>query len=1033
MTLDQPRGVAYDRHGWIINGRRPFIYGGELHYFRIPPDLWEDRLLKARRAFLNTVGVYMPWNWHAPRPGAATFDGDRDVERWLSLIEAQGMHIIARPGPYICSEWDFGGFPGWLLASPREMRSLDPAYLEPVEGWLAVIDPIIARHQAGDGGGVILYQVENEYFWGDLPYLQHLKRVAESHGIAVPVVANENRAVRGSDLIETLDPYPRLLWDLLHVESAVHDLRAAQPDKPPFGMEVQGGFFSMTGFPHTAFSVYGGGRISPEWTEVYLKTLIAAGLNGLVIYMFHGGTNFARWRAKYVTTTYDFDAAVREWGELSERYYVARRIGGFLASLGETLVGTAPAPDLGRTSDRGVQLLARAGDGAAFLFPRNLGAQERPVSITFAHPATGQPQTIPRRGAYIAAPRSMAILPVSVSLRAGLVLQYCTSQLFHLTGGGAQEDSEGDSGETTLILWERDGFAGELLLSGPPPGDARVDGPAQATVEPDGLLLAYRHAPPPQRVCVVWPDARPLSILILDRERAGRCWLPERGGQAIPLASNLYLLRQAQEQGDRWLLDVELRGGAPVEVAFPCAAPPRAITLDDQPAHVVVYEAPGLARATFAAPDPPDLFWDLAGSWRAHPDEAEAGSEYDDAGWTPGEAGQSLEAQGFYDNGYFWYRRDFELDRQRDHLWMTCPDFTDEATAYVNGHVVGYGLHRLEADIAGQVRPGRNLLALRLESTGREHMGFPWPNGLIQPVYLAVQPRALSIRAWRWRLCAPLPIDALTAVPPEATPAGDDSVWPTVELDPWVDSRIANRWPDVQGVWYRARVDVPAEWAGRALSLEFDEVKDEAWVYVNGQAAGRIVNRAFHSRAPSRALALDGAIRCGETNLLAVYTPFYWQAGGLNRRVRLVAYDHALRQGWRIAPGLGGERAGWASPAFDDAGWRVVDAPEAPAQGAGVAWYRRQVEIALPEGWVTPLRLTLAETPGTATLYFNGTMIGRYGEEGPQRDFYIYEPLLRRVNTVALAVDGRGKPARLGRVSISPYCTTRRSRICVQW
>ncbi|WP_449462331.1 beta-galactosidase [Tardisphaera miroshnichenkoae] len=34
--------------------------------------------------------------------------------------------------------------------------------------------------------------------------------------------------------------------------------------------------------------------------------------------MFHGGTNFARWTGRWMTTTYDYDAMVREWGELSE-------------------------------------------------------------------------------------------------------------------------------------------------------------------------------------------------------------------------------------------------------------------------------------------------------------------------------------------------------------------------------------------------------------------------------------------------------------------------------------------------------------------------------------------------------------------------------------------------------------------------------------------------------------------------------------------------------------------------------------------
>ena len=588
-------GVTYDRHGWILEGRRPFLYSGEIHYFRVPPDQWTDRLFKARQAFLNAIGAYMAWNWHEPRPGEMDFSGDRDLDRWLRLIEEQGLYIIARPGPYICSEWDFGGFPGWLAAAPRMMRSLDPAYMEPCTRWLEAVDRIIAPHQLGQGGRVILYQIENEYFWGDLPYHLRLKQLAEEHGITVPIVTNENKATRGSPIIETPDPYPRHVWDVLFPEHAVRELREMQPDKPPFGMEVQGGFFSMTGAPFTAYSRFAGGSIDPGWTDVYIKTLIAAGLNGVNYYMFHGGTNFGRFAGKYMTTTYDFDAAVREWGELSDRYYVIRRLGGFLASLGEALVSTDPVASSGQPMDLGVQVLARQGNGVAFLFPRNLHACALETPLSFQHPLTGQTRTIPRRGMYVAAPYSMGLLPIAIPLRAGLTLEHTTSQVFHL--------SDGD--ETTLVLWEREGFAGELLLSGPPAAAASWAGPVEAAVEPDGLLLTYRHTHQPQLARVSWPGQRPLHLLIVDAVTAGRTWLPERQGQITPLPSSIYLLRGAQGDGDEWTLDVELRAGEPVALAIPCATPPRLATLDDQPARTIAHEEPGLAHLAFDAPIAP--------------------------------------------------------------------------------------------------------------------------------------------------------------------------------------------------------------------------------------------------------------------------------------------------------------------------------------------------------------------------------------------------------------------------------------------
>jgi beta-galactosidase len=1016
-------GVTYDRHGWIVKGRRPFINCGEIHYFRVPPDQWTDRLLKARQAFLNAIGAYMAWNWHEKKPGEMDFEGGRNLDRWLSLIEEQGLYIIARPGPYICSEWDFGGFPGWLAAVPCEMRSMDPAYLDPCGRWLAAADEIIERHQLDSGGTVIMYQIENEFFWGDVPYHLFLKQLAEEHGISVPIVTNENKAVRGTEIIETPDPYPRHVWDTLNVENAIRELLEMQPDKPPFGMEVQGGFFSKTGIPFTAYSQYAGGRISADWTDVYIKTLIAAGLNGLNYYMFHGGTNLERFASKYMTTTYDFDASIREWGELSERYYVVRRLGGLLtSSLGDVLVGTDPAPGFAQSSDRTIEMRARSNDGVAFLFPRNLNAQEKPITITFAHPATGRRMTIPRQGPYIAGAYCMGLLPISVSLRPGLTLEYATSQVFHLS----------NAEETTLIVWEREGFAGEILISGPEPGGAKVQGAVQSRIEPDGLLLNYRHVRDPQLIRVTWPDERPLRVLVLDPVTAGCTWLLEKDGQVAPMPSNVYLLRGSHQQGDELILDVELRAGRPVELALPFSKPPRSVTMDGQPAKEVKYEAPGLVRVGFDMLTAPTPFWDLTGTWRSQSDEKEAAVVGPDDAWQPGLAGQMLEAQGLYENGYYWFRRTFEVARQPEYLWLICPDVNDEITAYVNGAVVGHGLHRLEVDIAPHVRSGQNVIALRVESTGRENGGFLWPNGLLQPVYLDEVKRELTVNDWRAKAYPPLPKDQLRAVPAEAQPTYDDSLWPQVKVSPWVDTRLTGRWTDVRAIWYRTTVDVPDDWAGCAFSVDFASVQDEAWVYVNGELVGSLMNRAFHSRAPGRAQEVGDALRPGQKNSIAIYVLTRGPVGGLYRSVRLVAHERTLRSGWQIVEGLGGERAGWALPTFDDSNWSTVEVPEIEPRSATVAWYRRPVEIALPEKWVLPLRLTVTDTPGVATLFFNGTLIGRYCEEGPQQDFYIYEHLLRPRNIVAIAVDGRGQPARLGRVSISPYCTTRRAQITIK-
>ena len=91
------------------------VYSGAIHYFRVMPEYWRDRLLKLKAMGLNVVETYVAWNVHEPKEGEFTFEGIADIERFIRIATELGLYVIVRPGPYICAEWDFGGFPAWLL------------------------------------------------------------------------------------------------------------------------------------------------------------------------------------------------------------------------------------------------------------------------------------------------------------------------------------------------------------------------------------------------------------------------------------------------------------------------------------------------------------------------------------------------------------------------------------------------------------------------------------------------------------------------------------------------------------------------------------------------------------------------------------------------------------------------------------------------------------------------------------------------------------------------------------------------------
>jgi len=130
------KSISYDKQSFSIDGKRVFLISGEVHYFRIPRALWKDRLTKSKEAGLNTISTYIPWNYHEYNEGEFDFTGKKDVEGFFELCRELGLYVIARPGPYICAEWDLGGFPPWLLNKENvTLRTCTSPYLTYVERW----------------------------------------------------------------------------------------------------------------------------------------------------------------------------------------------------------------------------------------------------------------------------------------------------------------------------------------------------------------------------------------------------------------------------------------------------------------------------------------------------------------------------------------------------------------------------------------------------------------------------------------------------------------------------------------------------------------------------------------------------------------------------------------------------------------------------------------------------------------------------------------------------------------------------------
>jgi beta-galactosidase len=180
--------------GIVIDGKPQVVLCASLFYFRLPREQWRARLEQVRASGYTCVDVYLPWNFHELSPGRWSFEGRRDVAAFLDLAFEVGLHVIARPGPYICSEWDGGALPSWLGLDPSlRVRQNEPRFLAGVTAWFDQVLPLIAARQHGAGGAVIMVQLENEldfFDCADRPgYLTALRDQAVAHGIDVPLVA----------------------------------------------------------------------------------------------------------------------------------------------------------------------------------------------------------------------------------------------------------------------------------------------------------------------------------------------------------------------------------------------------------------------------------------------------------------------------------------------------------------------------------------------------------------------------------------------------------------------------------------------------------------------------------------------------------------------------------------------------------------------------------------------------------------------------------------------------------------------------
>ncbi len=303
------------------------ILSGALHYFRVHPDLWRDRIRRLADLGLNTVDTYVAWNFHQPREREAPrFDGWRHVERFITTVGEEGLDVIVRPGPYICAEWSNGGLPSWLTGRDVAIRSCDPEFTTAVGRWFDDLVPRIAALQAAEGGPVVAVQVENEFgsYGDDHAYMRWNRDALAARGI--------------TELLFTADGPTELMLDAGTLpdtlaaitlgskpDAARRLLAARRADEPFVVAEFWNGWFDHWGERH---------HVRPADSVVRALEEILTGGGSVSIYMAHGGTNFGLWaganeadgRLQPTVTSYDSDAPIAEDGALTAKFFAVREV-----------------------------------------------------------------------------------------------------------------------------------------------------------------------------------------------------------------------------------------------------------------------------------------------------------------------------------------------------------------------------------------------------------------------------------------------------------------------------------------------------------------------------------------------------------------------------------------------------------------------------------------------------------------------------------------------------------------------------------
>ncbi|KAF7133046.1 hypothetical protein RHSIM_Rhsim09G0058800 [Rhododendron simsii] len=329
----KPFNVSYDHRALIIDGKRRMLISAGIHYPRATPQMWPDLIAKSKEGGADVIQTYAFWSGHEPVRGQYNFEGRYDIVKFVKLVGSSGLYLHLRIGPYVCAEWNFGGFPVWLRDVPGiEFRTENAPFKEEMLRFVTKIVDLMREEMlfSWQGGPIIMLQIENEYGNVEGSYGQEGKEYVKwaakmAVGLRAGVPWVMCKQVDAPEDIVTSSCLTFHISVYCYGDSEVSNIRSYQQNwtwfivvfkpnsykKPTLWTENWDGWYTTWGgrLPHRP----------AEDLAFAVARFFQRGGSFQNYYMFFGGTNFGRTSGgpNYITS-YDYDAPLDEYGLLRQ-------------------------------------------------------------------------------------------------------------------------------------------------------------------------------------------------------------------------------------------------------------------------------------------------------------------------------------------------------------------------------------------------------------------------------------------------------------------------------------------------------------------------------------------------------------------------------------------------------------------------------------------------------------------------------------------------------------------------------------------